>query len=458
MKLKLVVASMSALAIVSCPVLAAHHAKSKHHHKMMKHTVHHEVVTQDYKDMGVMKDEAVCSISQNTMLMTEMNQNVGRSVPNPCMSADWFKRIQVAGGMNIDGGKWGNRNMGYQGENYRRIGLNDVYLNVAADVNEWTKAFVSVSFGTPTTLADNNGLGYGRTVDAGEYSAAYSNNIQSSISNRVEMEQAYITISNFDVSPFFVQLGKSFQDFGRYEIHPVTRSMTQVMSETLNTSAKLGFIIPMGLHGDVYVFDNASGKVGQASPTTNYGVSLGYDQVNDQLGFDLGVGYLYNLYGVNDIAYSVNNFTNNGNYNNRVGGLALYADVNSGPFTVSGRYTTALQRFNILDLPRYAHGTTTSTTGAKPWTAGIKAGYSFNDMFGMGYSRKQNVFVGYEASGEAAGLNLPNSRWSVGYNVDVLKNTNLGIQWDHDIAYSTAKGGTGSNSNLVSLRAAVQFG
>lgn len=452
MKLKLVVASMSILGLISCPVLAAHHAKNKHHHKMMKHKVH-QVATQDYKDMGVMKDEVVCTISQTTMLMTAMTQNLGRSIPNPCMSADWFKRIQMSGGINVDVGKWGNRNMAYMGENYQRLSLNDVYINIAADVNEWTKAFASISYGNPSTNADNAA---GAGNDPGEYSAAYANNIQGTAVNNVQVEQALITISNFDVSPIFLQVGKGFQDFSRYQIHPITRSMTQVMSETLATSIELGFVVPMGLHGDVYVFDDPTGKIGKTARTTNYGAALGYDQISDQLGFDLGVGYLYNLYGVNDIAYAVNNFTGNAGYNNRVSGIAAYADVNSGPFWLSGRYTTAIQRFNILDLPK--NGAAASTTGAKPWTAGGEVGYGFMDLFGMGYGKKQNIYLGYQASREAAGLDLPKSRWQLGYNVDIWPHTNFGIQWDHDQNYSAANGGNNNSTNLVSLRAAVQFG
>jgi len=46
----------------------------------------------------------------------------------------------------------------------------------------------------------------------------------------------------------------------------------------------------------------------------------------------------------------------------------------------------------------------------------------------------------------------------VGYGVDMWKNTSLGAEWDFDNAYSTAKGGTGNNTNLLTLRAAVKFG
>ena len=269
-------------------------------------------------------------------------------------------------------------------------------------------------------------------------------------------------------TPIFLQVGKQFQDFSRYEIHPITRSLTQVMSETLATSLKVGFIVPMGFNGSVYVFDDPLAKVGQNTKTTNYGVSLGYDAPSETLGWDIGAGWLYNLIGVNDVAYNVVNNNASGAglpaYNTRVGGVAVYADVNSGPFSIGARYTTAVTRFNVNDLAKdgianYTTGTilgvpTAAASGAKPWAAGIQGAYGFD-----AWGKNQNVYLGYQASREAAGLDMPKSRWLVGYGIDMFgRSTNVGIEWDHDMAYSAGNGGSGNNSNLVSLRSSVKFG
>lgn len=466
MNLKLVVASMSVLGLVICPVLADAKAKHKHHkHQMVEH--------HDYKDMGALpyKDQPVCTISQNTVVMTDMTQNMGRSLPNPC-NPGWFNRIAVSGGVNVDLGKFGNRNPTYMGENYQRFSLNDAYLNVAADVNEWAKAFASLSYNTASITAPASGLTAPTTVTGNfstEYSSAYSNNVTSGAISTVQLEQAFATFGNLDESPFFVQVGKHFQDFSRYEIHPITRSLTQVISETLATSVGVGFLAN-GFNGQIYGFDDPIAKVTKTAKTTNYGVSLGYSQPSDCLGWDIGAGYLYNMIGVNDVAYSVNQ--NNqlsgagGGYNTRIGAAAVYADVNSGPFMIGARYTAALSRFNAFDLQKNGiadltlsgAGNSLSSTGsgqgAKPWAAGIKAGYGF-DAFG----KNSNVYVGYEASREAAGLFIPKSRWLLGVGADVFgKNTNVGVEWDHDNAYSVGNGGTGNNTNLVSIRSSVKFG
>src|SRR5579862_4658193 len=102
MNLKLVVASMSVLGLVSCPVFAAStEAKHRLHHK------HH--VAHEYKEYKDVLPEPVCTISQNAMIMSSMDQDVGRAMPNPC-NPGWFNRLQFSGGVNVDLGKFGNRN------------------------------------------------------------------------------------------------------------------------------------------------------------------------------------------------------------------------------------------------------------------------------------------------------------------------------------------------------------
>lgn len=485
MNLKLVVTSMSILGLVSCPVFAASQSQTqtnhKHHHKYHKvnheekedndnhkhrhHKAHHEEEeTPDASDVRPMPVVApvTCTVNQSTVLMQEMTQNMGRALPNPC-TPGWFNRIALTGGVNVDVGKWGNRNANYMGENYQRLSLNDAYINVSAIVNDFTTAFASISYNTASIndplsalpFVDTAGVVHAGTHVA-EFDAAYSNNVISGSSHTLQLEQAFATFANFEVSPIFVQVGKQFQDFGRYEIHPITESLTEVMSKTLATSAKIGFIAS-GFTGSAYVFDDPLPKVHQSKRPTNYGAALGFESPGtcNQLGWDVGVGYLYNLIGVNDIAYNVNQYNlalgNGIGYNTRVGGTAVYLDLMPGPFTISARYVTALQRFNIEDLPK--NGDADSTNGAKPWSAGVQVGYGFD----MLWCKPQYLYIGYQASREAAGLLLPKDRWLAGYSIEMWKNTDFGIEWDHDIAYSTSNGGTGNNTNLVSLRAAVKF-
>jgi len=476
--IKQLVVAMSLLGFISCPVLAATtETKAKHSVKRLHQTKHRKVrhvieehEAPDYKEMAHSMPET-CSVGPHAMVINRMTQsmpdvtsqgiNLGRSMPNPC-NPSWLNRVQFSGGINVDLGKFGNRNSTFMGENYQRISLNDAYINMSVVVNDWAKAFASISYNTATI---NNGLLSGRESPAElstraakvtariatEYSSAYSNNAKGASSNALQLEQAYATFSNFDMSPIFVQVGKQFQDFGRYEIHPMTRSLTQVISETLATSIKVGFIAN-GFNGSLYAFDDPITKNSRSLSSTNYGAALGYEHVNDQYGFDLGAAYLYNMIGVNDVAYIVNQFNGGLGYNTRTPAAAMYADLSMGPFMIGARYTTAWERFKLLDLPK--NGLATSSKGAQPWAAGGSVGYGFNNG-----GKTQNVYLGYQTSHEAGGLELPKYRWLIGYGIELFgKNTNVGVEWDHDKDYNRSSGGNGNSTNLVTVRTAVKFG
>lgn len=467
MKLKLIIASMSVLGFISAPVFAADatdaanaasaststtstdstattttttsapaateaKSKVKHHHHHVKH--HHHYVSAEaaptaepmYKGMAI----PVPQVDVYAMTYDLMGQNAGRGKAMP----DWFNRIGVSGGVNLDG-HWGSRTQGYMGENYTRVSVNDAHLDFAANVNDWTKAFASLSY---SNFSSTNGV-YG-----GTYSNAYTNGLN--------LEQAYVTLANYDVYPVFFQVGKQYTDYGRYTIHPLYRTMTQVMTESLQTSAKLGFITQMGLHGDIYAFSNPSIQFTNGHANTVYGAALGFDRINEQFGFGVGVGYMSDLTGVNDIQGMIGNTPFGAhNYVHTVGGIAVYGDLNSGPFSVAARYTTAIQSFNPNDLSTQFG--IVAGNGAKPWAADITAGYNF-----MYWNKSQNVYIGYQASNNAVNLALPKNRWLVGYNIDYWRNTNLGIEWDHDNSYSSGNNGNGKNSNAVGVRGAVKFG
>lgn len=495
-------------ATTPAPAPAKHHKHHRVAHHYVAHHGHHGY--RDYRPMGcaAMQPCAVACPSDcppppcvpcvvpcvprfdsTQAIMDGIGQAYGRSKPCP----DWFNRVALSGGINFDG-HWGNLSYGYMGENVARLSINDAYLNVTAAVNSWTQAFASVSYSDPSVRLSRSKTDLAGLPKLGKFSNVYNYAPDALIGtsanfnrNSFNMEQAYITFSNFNCWPVFVKVGKQYVDFGRYQIHPITRSMAQVLSETLRVAAEAGFVThpcgcTSGLHGSIYAFENASlpvtneevdgtdftGRI-SSHPSTNYGVALGYEQGCDPMlggiNYDIGVGYMYNMIGVNDVQYGVSahrasilgvagilpifsDFAQA--YVDRVGAIAAYGDIMSGAFSLGVRYTTALQRFSSHDLVTTIGG----TSGARPWAADITGGYNFNCWFG----RNQNVYLGYQASRDAVELFLPKGRWIAGYNVDVWPKANLGFEYNHDTDYSTGQGGTGNSTNGLALRVAVKFG
>lgn len=425
---------MSVLGLLSCPAFAAttttpaptptHHKKVHHHHH------HHNVVVTHYTEAEVIpahtvpvavETEPKVDIFQS--ILDNMDHNTGRAKPMP----DWFNRIGVSGGVNADV-KWGNRRIFYTTENVKLLAINDAYVNFSATVNDWAKAFASLNFANPSTNYS--------------YATPTSN-------NTINLEQGYVTLGNLDVYPVFLQVGKQFQDFGRYTLHPLNRTLAQSLSESLQTSVDLGFITRMGLHGSVYVFSNPATVGNPGGQTGNvYGAALGFDRPGDQVGFDVGVGYMSNMSGVGD----VNNFLST-NMVHLVGAIAAYGDVNSGPFTLGARYSTAIQSFSPTDINTSLGLPLGTGSGARPWAADITGGYSYNL-----WAKNQNIYLGYQATNNAARLMLPKYRILAGLGVDMWKNTTVGLEYTHDNAYSSGNGGSGNSSNTLGLRAALKFG
>ncbi len=516
MKLKLIAASMSLLGLISSSAFAAdetttvttkttHH--KRHHHRMVRcHRVAPcaRVAPCDLKNEGALPCEprqpCVTECGMPTTwyqpYLDSMGQNMGRAKP----TVDCNKPLVFAGGVNFDY-HLGNRHIGYMGENTERFSVNDAYLDAFGRVNEMVKAFVELSYnntnGSVAGFSENNGIPTNETIDGngvnptllgGGYSNVYPGEAsgQTGALNLVGLQQAYVTIGDLNCFPVYLQLGRQFQDYGRYQIHPITRSLTQVLTETLRTSANLGFVLPMGFHGQIWTFDTPEKKYTESHSSFTYGASLGYDLFCDQLGYGLGIGYISNMISVNDVdliarANEVNPtpaFTSpfSTGYKHRVGAVDVYGHINTGPFSLVVDWTTALQNFSIYDIRPNAtvsNGTTffPATTalgnGAKPWAVSATANFAFNY-----WCKNQNLYLGYQTGDDLALFELPSSRWVLGYNIDMWKNTNFGVEWDHDTAYSSQKNGSSfiaplnsgapsgsaGNSNTVAFRAGVMFG
>jgi len=464
-KLGLIAASMSALSLISCPTLAADtqaQVRSVHHHR---HIVSETTVVPHCKDQykDVLPVAEVCPhVDMYDSMLDMMNHNVGRARP----TIHCTDPLSLAGGIAFDS-TWGSRNRAFSGENTARFSLNDAYINAYGLVNDWTSAFASLSFSNfqpyPGTTTLTGGTGPANSfLMNGVYSNSY-------VSNALQLEQGYITFKNMNYFPIFLRVGKMFTDFNRYTIHPMSESFTQVMSESLHTTAALGFMTAMGFNGSLYTFDNPMRKMnangsGVSHNQNNWGGSINFNHPSDQLGFDAGAGYIFDFTGVDQVAYSVNQFNGTslnptgfrGTYQNRVDAATLYADLNSGPFEIEARYVTALRRFNIMDMPTRTAAAIAAggpALAAKPWSVDATAGYAFNSL-----GKNQNLYISYQASQNAVNMFLPRARWQFGYGLNLLKSVNLGLQWNHDYAYSATWGGTNKTSNAILGRIATQFG
>lgn len=371
---------------------------------------------------------------------------------NAQMGHNWFNRITIGGGADIQTsfGNVGSSSSSaptsvaaFTGYNSNRMSLNDAYLVFDAAINDWTNARVSVTY-------QNTSSNY-------NYAGINHNGADKTI-----VDQAYITIANFDQMPYMLRVGQQYMPYGHYDLHPITKTMTQALTEIDETGATAGYVGTNGLDVMAFAFENPMAKAnsGNTAATNrkpiNFGISTGYNSMVGQFNYYVGAGYLYNMTGLDAFQRSyVFNQGASGVYKDREGAYELNAGLSTGPYSVNASYASAASKFTNM---QYKSG-----KKAQPSAFNLNAGYKF--ML-MNYNSK--VHVGYGHSSEASVIGLPQSRWYAGYDMDLFKNTMVGVEFSHLSAYgnsyyfpSTSTASTNSSNNksynLFTVRLSVGF-
>lgn len=377
----------------------------------------------------------------------QLNQVTDEGVKTD-LSTDWTKYLSFSGGMYADA-KAGDQTYDTQGENTNRLSVTNAHLTVQATPNTWSQLTLVTNYsGASNTYAAN--------PDNAVTSVNRNGDVNDDNDDSVYIDQAYATFGDDTRYPVFAQIGKQYLPFGQYDINPVVKSLSQVLTEANATDGQVGFVTPEGLYGSTYVFQNSVSSNGSTDTTNPYngGAVLGFKKTNEEMVFDLGLGYMNNMSGVDAVANYIDQGVPEVGYGSDVSALAPYASFQTGPFGINVDYVTALSYFDKATLPYES----TSDNGAKPSAVDSQVSYAFNvkDM-------DQVLFVGYQVSNQASALNIPKNRYDVGYNIYPLKNVLVGLEVTRDTNYGGADtvdvGDTadGENYYTYNARVGVQF-
>jgi hypothetical protein len=383
------------------------------------------------------------SFYQSTINQLNQSTDDGEAID---LGIDWTKYISVSGGFYADA-KAGDQTYETQGENTNRLAITNAHVTVNATPNTWTQLTVVTNYsGASNTYAPN--------PNNAESSVNKNNNISDSTTdNSVYIDQAYATFGDESRYPIFAQVGKQYLPFGQYNINPVVKSLSQILTETNATDAQVGFVVAEGLYGSAYVFQNSVNADGSTETDPyNGGVVLGFKKVSQEMNVDIGMGYMNNMSGVNSIANYIDQGVPVQGYGSSVSALAPYFSFQTGPFGINADYVSALSHFDKSTLPYEVD----SADGAKPSAIDTQASYAFNR-----YDMNHVLFVGYQVSDQASALNLPKKRYLTGYNLYPLKNVVVGLEITRDTNYgeSNVIGNTadGEDYYTYNARVGVQF-
>jgi len=363
-----------------------------------------------------------------TLLLAKLTQNIDN--PRPSSIYLWNRHLGISGLLNLDSNYQNSYNFTRTKANHGMISV--AKLNFDLDVNSWLHAHLGL---------------FASSEDNRYYPVNFK-------AKKIEADEAYLTIANLSKSAFYARLGKQYVPFGNYHRYPIFKTLTQQLSETRGDAAQIGYLDYHGIYYAVYAFNGAT-RLSAANRRdkgfNNGGVALGYVNLNNPVGVDVGIGYLANMADVGIIRRDL--ITDY--YQNRVAGISLHADLMTGPFNFAVRFVTACERFNPRD---FAYQTNTRIIGAKPNAASLTAGYKFKTK-----GRDSKFVLSYQWSGEAYNMSnnasmftrLPRRRISMAYGVRFCPHLILGVEFTRDRDYALKHGGTNRFNNTISARASI---
>jgi hypothetical protein len=407
------------------------------------------------------RDVAIIDSEHQANVANIVNRNQDNVSADPTtVLTDWFKKITISGvvdpSANFGFGRRpfpvqaGSTSSGVASQN---ISLNAAELYVDAQVADWV--LVHTTFAYDTNFNDGGSYDVSGTGGATQPQTLF-------------VEEASVTLANFNRSPFWLTAGRQFMLFGSYKHNTINRPLTQFLSESNNVALTLGAVQPVGelnFYGDVYTFQGQSPA--NESPikqqVQGLGANIGVNKNTEALSYNFNAGFIRNMMNNYFLGYACNPLLSpaegacSAGYNKVVPGLSLHFDASSGPFGFTADYVTALTPFSGADLPSGMNPVSLASPGAKPWAYALESTFNFPSKI-MNKVYDSSVFIGYQQSGDAVNVSsatvlggywMPQYRAALGYSIDLITNVSLRIQYQYDIDYKVAQGGTGLHNNTL---------
>jgi hypothetical protein len=289
--------------------------------------------------------------------------------------------------------------------------------------SDWTLGFIE--------------LGYdGSNPNATVYN---SNNEFRVANSRVYVNKAFITIGDFERSPYYGSIGQFYVPFGTYSSLMISDPLTKLLARTKERALLVGLQQQdkNALYASAYIFRGDS-HASSVAKIDNGGVNVGYRFDAGFVTGDVGAGVIGNLadsVGMQD----ANNFENYEQIVHRVPAYNIRGIFEFGHHVdFIGEYVGASTRFNPNDMSFMNHG-------AKPWAVDTELTYSFY----LWDQRPSAVGIGYGTSAQALAMQLPLNRYSMVFNTSIWRNTLQSIELRRDREYAASDFATNAGANAV---------
>lgn len=341
----------------------------------------------------------------------------------------------------------------YTGANTSDIDLTGAELFAAVHVNNWIGGLIT--------------LNYTNAPPTGESQQRVTN-------SNVSVDQAFATIGNLNVTPFYATAGQRTIPFGHYNTFMLSDTMPKLMFKLLERSVLFGYdsqstgaVRP---YATTFVFkDDTRDANGNGDSINNFGANLGLRlESSHDIKSDFGVSAVANVadsngmqstglnafpgFGNSAILQADGNTVNGENLDRKVPGFNAYGTVSHDNLVFNGEFTGATSSFTANNMTYNQHG-------AKPSAVHGEGAYLFTIA-----NFPANVAVGYDHTWQALALNMPQQRYITALNVSFIHNTITTLEFNRWINYAAGDTATGMNSVIYSPTGhyqnnmALQFG
>ena len=260
--------------------------------------------------------------------------------------------------------------------------------------------------------------------------------------DNITLDEAWATIGNDKVSPFFVQAGQYAVPLASDETAMVTDPMSWLLAETKEANVLLG-VSADGFMSQGYIYNGDTRRVGGGDKIDQFGLFAGYEGESTGTGYKLGVGYISNIGDSDAITTALGG--NSGALSGYVGGLGLQGTLSHGAFNLIGGYVTATEAFNSGQLAFNGQG-------AEPEAWNLEANYTAKIV-----DRDVTFAVTYQGTDEALALGQPEKRFGGAISLAIVDGATIGAEYLHDEDYGTGDGGTGEDNHTATLQLAIEF-
>lgn len=246
--------------------------------------------------------------------------------------------------------------------------------------------------------------------------------------------------------------GQMYIPFGSYESNMVSDPLTLELGESRESAILVGYEAN-SLYASAYVFNGDTIETSAALKGENtiehIGLSVGKIFENDKYTLDVGVDYINSIGDTDGVFDNLTSATDHdadastadiSTLQSYVSGIAFHWIYNRDALSFIAEHVKS-DNFQAVELSFKGQGATPSATN-------IELGYAFE--WGA-------AAIGYQATGEAVNLGLPETRILFSVSHEIFENTSLSYEHASDKDYSVADGGSGGDGSTSTIQLAVSF-